>query len=764
MTAFEAGQTVGRYRILRPLGAGAMGVVYLAQDPQIERLLAIKTVRVASEAATAAEQTAQVKERTERLLREAKTAGRLIHPNIVTLFDAGEEDGTLYLAFEYVEGESLAERLVGGQPLTVAEALRIAREAALGLDYAHRRGIVHRDIKPGNLLLSADGQLKISDFGIAKMVGQATELTVTGSVVGSPQYLSPEQVRGEELDGRSDLFSLGIVLYEMVGGRRPFEGDTFTTLLYKILHESPPPIRLQPDLAPALARLLGRLLAKYRDSRLPDGASVAEELTALESELDPDVLSRTVLVEGTGQGGNVLPTEILTVGDRLAGGPAAYATRPAGPSGSAESHGPGGQPPQARAAVLPPAVVARPAREGGRGGRFAAVVLLVLAVGTVGGVLAVRKLGGGAPAEVGKVAEEQARAAPEEAAVSDAVGARGDREGPATAAGGDPRIEEAPSPAGPEDGNRRADAVEPLEPQGGPPPGGSDAELRAPQPGPRPGGTASASGRPPHGPPPGGFPPGGHPPPGGFPSGQAPPGARNGARGGATGDQEPSAEARGPEGALERRPALRRAVRELAAARGVDLSRAPVDQKIQVGSSLAFDVEPAEAFVLLNGTVIGRAAEFDPAEGGQAYALPGPGEYLVKLRAPGMADHLVLVEAVEGGPARSSVTARLEAVGGEELELGDLRLVRVQEAVGFIVLPLPAERFAQILVDGEPAGRAIQFPGRLARAATWLRLEPGRHRVSIVAPGFVRQDVAVDVSAGAAERRQRIEIRLEPES
>ncbi|MGD2115608.1 MAG: serine/threonine-protein kinase, partial [Acidobacteriota bacterium] len=334
MTAFEAGRSVGRYRILRPLGSGAMGVVYLAQDPQIERLLAIKTVRLE------AEREEEIEERTRRLLREAKTAGRLIHPHIVTLFDAGEQDGMLFLAFEYVEGRSLADRLAEslrtGPPMRVAEALRIARETAEGLDHAHRRGIVHRDVKPANLLLAADGGIKISDFGIAKMAGQATELTVTGSVVGSPHYLSPEQVRGEELDGRSDLFSLGVVLYEMLGGRRPFDGDTFTTLLYKILHAEPEPIRLRPGLQPDLARLLGALLAKDPAHRPPDGARVAEEIAALERDLPSEVLAGPAIhAESSADREDALP------GTRAAPIPPPPPPPPSGPPGGPSAVAPG---------------------------------------------------------------------------------------------------------------------------------------------------------------------------------------------------------------------------------------------------------------------------------------------------------------------------------------------------------------------------------------------------------------------------------------
>jgi serine/threonine-protein kinase len=286
MSPLAAGDQLGRYRILRPLGAGAMGEVYLAEDPQIDRQLAIKTVRIE------AGRPAEVAERRQRLLREARATGRLLHPHVVTLFDAGEDQGVFYLAFEYVEGADLAQRLDDGPPLSLGEALELVRQAADGLDYAHRQGIVHRDIKPSNLMLTTAGQLKITDFGIAKMVGQATELTMTGSVVGSPHYLSPEQIRGEELDGRSDLFSLGVVLYELLTRRRPFRGETLTTLVYQILHQEPEglPAR-RAGLAPQLDELVRRMLAKDRAARFASAREAATEVARLQRELDPALLA-----------------------------------------------------------------------------------------------------------------------------------------------------------------------------------------------------------------------------------------------------------------------------------------------------------------------------------------------------------------------------------------------------------------------------------------------------------------------------------------
>jgi hypothetical protein len=182
------------------------------------------------------------------------------------------------------------------------------------------------------------------------------------------------------------------------------------------------------------------------------------------------------------------------------------------------------------------------------------------------------------------------------------------------------------------------------------------------------------------------------------------------------------------------------------------------DQRIDTGMSVTFQVQPRDAFVLLDGTVIGRASDHDPRAGGRPYVLPEAGLYRVKLRSPGMADHLILLRAQEGAAAPTVVSARMAPAQAAELELGDLPLVRVREAVGFEVQPPDA----RVEVDGRPVGRADRYPGRFARPATWLRLPPGRHRLSLVAPGHLRRDYAVDVSAGAAEERERIQVRLEP--
>lgn len=278
------GSRLGRYVIVRQLGAGAMGEVYLAEDPHIERRVALKTVRFDLQEGVSDATREQMR---LRFQREAKAAGRLVHQHVVTLFDAGDVDGVFFLAFEFVDGADLAARARAQPPLTLREIIRIGREAASALDAAHRVGIVHRDIKPANLLLTRDGILKIADFGIATLIEGGSHLTQTGLLVGTPQYLSPEQVTSETpLDGRSDLFSVGVVLYELLGGRRPFDGSTMAALLYSVVSKDPVPLsRLRPDLPPRLSAAVMRLLSKNRDERFASASAVGAELELVEREL-----------------------------------------------------------------------------------------------------------------------------------------------------------------------------------------------------------------------------------------------------------------------------------------------------------------------------------------------------------------------------------------------------------------------------------------------------------------------------------------------
>jgi hypothetical protein len=267
-----ASTKIGRYEIQSELGRGAMGRVYLAYDPQIDRKVAIKIIQ-----SFAALGGADLEEARARFLREARAAGKLIHPGIVTLFDVGEANGLLYLAMEYVEGETLdhcsrPERLL---PATVA--IELVAGAAEALAYAHAAGIVHRDIKPANLMRTAETTAKVMDFGLAR--GAEANLTQDGALLGTPAYMAPEQIRGQKIDGRSDLFSLGVVLYELLTGHKPFSGDSISSVIYRIVNEDPREAStVRPDLDPEFSRLLQRALAKQPEDRFQSGEEFAAAL------------------------------------------------------------------------------------------------------------------------------------------------------------------------------------------------------------------------------------------------------------------------------------------------------------------------------------------------------------------------------------------------------------------------------------------------------------------------------------------------------
>lgn len=262
-------QTVGRYEIVGELGRGAMGVVYKAQDPTIGRTVALKTMRLDVHGL-------ETDDVLRRFKNEARAAGLLNHPNIVTIYDAGEQDGMFYIAMEFIEGTTLQSLLAEKRVLTPEETIQICRQICKGLDYAHANGIVHRDIKPANVMMTPDGTVKIMDFGIAKAGGG---MTSTGQVLGTPNYMSPEQIKGKVLDGRSDLFSFGVVLYEMVTGEKPFVGQNITTIIYKIVHENPiPPRDLDVTIHPGLSMVVTRTLAKTPEDRYQTGAELMKDL------------------------------------------------------------------------------------------------------------------------------------------------------------------------------------------------------------------------------------------------------------------------------------------------------------------------------------------------------------------------------------------------------------------------------------------------------------------------------------------------------
>ncbi len=258
-------QKIGRYQIEHELGRGAMGVVFRAYDPAIGRRVAVKTIRLDQLADPQA--AAQLR---ERLLREAQSAGILSHPNIVTIYDIAEDSANAYIFMEYVEGATL-EEFARGMP--VGDLLAILQQAAVGLDYAHSKGIVHRDIKPGNLMLSGP-KLKITDFGVARL--KKRDSTQSGGLLGTPGYMSPEQIQGGEVSGACDQYSLAVIAYEFLSGTKPFDHDNLATLLFKIAHEQPPPV---PNLDFEANGILARALSKAPTARFPSCVAFIEALS-----------------------------------------------------------------------------------------------------------------------------------------------------------------------------------------------------------------------------------------------------------------------------------------------------------------------------------------------------------------------------------------------------------------------------------------------------------------------------------------------------
>ena len=246
----------GRYELLDELGRGAMGVVFRAKDPVIGRDVAVKTIRLVEVGSGLTRE-----ELSTRFQTEARAAGLLTHPNIVVIYDAGEEDGQFYITMELVEGSSLQALLDQGQSFPLPRVLRLMEQACSALEFAHQRWIVHRDVKPANLMLTQDDQLKITDFGTAKILQMGA--TQTATVIGTPSYMSPEQIKGSAIDGRSDIFALGVILYELVTGEKPFPGDNVTTVIYRIMNEEPiPPRQIDASIHPGLAAVIMQALAK----------------------------------------------------------------------------------------------------------------------------------------------------------------------------------------------------------------------------------------------------------------------------------------------------------------------------------------------------------------------------------------------------------------------------------------------------------------------------------------------------------------------
>jgi serine/threonine-protein kinase len=363
-------EKIGRYQVSDELGRGAMGVVYKASDPTIGRTVALKTMRLDVHAE-------QHDAMLRRFQHEARAAGALSHPNIVTIYDAGEAEGIFYIAMECIEGTTLASMLHKRRALSAPEIVAIGTQICAGLHYAHFRKVVHRDIKPQNIMLASGGAVKIMDFGIAKA---GASLTHTGEVLGTPHYMSPEQVKGQGLDGRSDIFSLGVVLYEMVTGERPFTGQNVTAVIYQIVNEEPlAPRELDVSIHPGLSMIISKCLAKDPEDRYQEAGDLA---TALKSY---KIVS---IPQAHGASDRKVPLTVPPPRAAVSTPPAATVSQTAkpitvAPSAAASKPGllPGSPPPQATAKE----------HSGGSPARRTITLFLALAVVLAGCAIALRK-------------------------------------------------------------------------------------------------------------------------------------------------------------------------------------------------------------------------------------------------------------------------------------------------------------------------------------------------------------------------------------
>ncbi|HYS78089.1 MAG TPA: serine/threonine-protein kinase, partial [Candidatus Dormibacteraeota bacterium] len=280
--AGEPGSRIGRYTIVETLGQGGMGKVYLARDPVIGRNVALKVITIRPDLSE--EEAGQYR---ERFLREAQAAGALIHPNIVAVHDIGQDasSGSPYIVMEHVPGQDLKKVILSRAPLPAADAVGVVVQIAAALDYAHRRGIVHRDIKPANVLITAQGRVKITDFGVARLPG--SDLTRSDQFVGSPGFMSPEQLKGAPVDGRADLFSLGVIFYQLLTGKAPFEGESVSEVLYRISSQpSEPPSEAHADVSPDFDAILEKALAKDPADRFQTGQEMAGALRSMTHEIE----------------------------------------------------------------------------------------------------------------------------------------------------------------------------------------------------------------------------------------------------------------------------------------------------------------------------------------------------------------------------------------------------------------------------------------------------------------------------------------------
>jgi len=268
-------EKIGKYDIISILGKGAMGIVYKARDPDINREVAIKTIRF-----DLISEKTEKEDMMKRFMREAQAAGKLQHPHIITVYDVGREADLTYIVMQYIEGQSLQSKIAAHDEYSIGQILTLMDNLCEALDYAHQHGVIHRDIKPANILIDEQGKPYLVDFGVARV--ETSTLTQTGTTVGTPSYMSPEQVMGKHLDKRSDIFSLGVILYELITGHRPFEGDNITTVIYKIVNEEPAnPSELKKNLPAGFEPVILKSLAKNPEDRYSSCQELAADLKAL---------------------------------------------------------------------------------------------------------------------------------------------------------------------------------------------------------------------------------------------------------------------------------------------------------------------------------------------------------------------------------------------------------------------------------------------------------------------------------------------------
>ncbi|MEO8561811.1 MAG: protein kinase [bacterium] len=280
---------IGKYRIVELVGEGAMGVVYRATDTVLHRTVAIKVMN---------ESIARQEDLRQRFLHEAQAAASLQHPNVVSIYDLGEVDGHLFIAMEFVQGVDLEQMIGLGEPVSLQTKLDIMIDVLTGLTFAHKRGIIHRDIKPANIRIAEDGRAKIMDFGVAHLA--SSKLTSTGASLGTPGYMAPEQVVGGKTTNATDVFAVGAVLYELLTGQKPFDGETLHNLFYKIMTEHPRPLReLKPGLPPALDRIITKALAKEASERYATALEMADELTKVRANLSGPARPSSVSLSAT---------------------------------------------------------------------------------------------------------------------------------------------------------------------------------------------------------------------------------------------------------------------------------------------------------------------------------------------------------------------------------------------------------------------------------------------------------------------------------